>query len=426
MRPPPRCNANEHTLSRRLFLAGAAGLAGLAGFPPAAALSATLSAADKRVLLLFQHGGISQFESWDPKPGTEFGGPFGAIASSIAGVHVSELLPHTAQQMHHLTVLRGLNTADDNHDSARVRMLTGWSQGFVGGQYPSLGAVCTKLLADGRPEPPYVLLTDREHWYLAPLLDASFLGPACAPLVAFDQQPPEHLEPPAALGAARAARLAELRRRVAEQGRVRATPQTDAYRLAFDKAARLAERKGIFDLSQEPARDHERYGRHAFGQRCLLARRLLEQGTTFVTLNHLNYDAHFENFDNHLWKVGEFDRPFAALIADLAERGLLETTLVVVMGEFGRTPQVNSSIGRDHWSKSWSMVMAGCGLKAGLVHGRTNDQGTEVAEGQVGAFDLFHTFYRALGLDPAADIYNGDQPLKLTDPAGKPVAEVLA
>jgi uncharacterized protein (DUF1501 family) len=144
-----------------------------------------------------------------------------------------------------------------------------------------------------------------------------------------------------------------------------------------------------------------------------------------VKLNHLNYDSHFENFDNHLRLLEEFDRPFATLMEDLAQRGLLETTLVIVMGEFGRTPKVNSSIGRDHWAKSWSMALGGCGIKSGAVFGSTNATGTEVVDGQVTAFDLFHTFYRALGLDPNEHIYNGDQPLTLTESTGKPIKEVL-
>src|SRR5262249_7845780 len=154
-------------------------------------------------------------------------------------------------------------------------------------------------------------------------------------------------------------------------------------------ARQLMQQRVLFDLSRETAADHERYGKHAFGQRCLLARRLLEHDVTFVKLNHINYDSHFENFDNHLRLLDEFDRPFAALIDDLAARGMLESTLVIVMGEFGRTPRVNGSIGRDHWAKAWSIALAGCGIRPGIVHGRTNADGTDVVDGKVKAFDLF-------------------------------------
>jgi len=424
-----RYHAAEHQFSRRTFLgglaAGGAGLGGLAGLSRRAAAE-QIKSSGKRVLLLFQHGGLSQFESWDPKPNTEFGGPFAAIPTSIPGVAVSELLPYTARQLHHLTILRGLSTEDTLHDSARVRMITGRSQGFVGGQYPSFGAVCGKLLGAGRTQPAYVKLTGRDNWHLASLVDAAFLGPECAPVVAFDESAPDHLVPPAELDAARLARLDSLRNQAnARFERQRKSDETAAYQSSFDKARQLMRQKDLFNLSRESAADHARYGSEPFGQRCLLARRLLEHDCTFVKLNHLNYDAHFENFDNHLRLLGEFDRPFATLLEDLDHRGMLDTTLVIVMGEFGRTPKVNSSIGRDHWAKSWSMVLGGCGIKPGMVWGGTNATGTEVVDGQVTAFDLFHTFYRALGLDPNTHIYNGDQPLTLTE-SGKPITEILA
>jgi uncharacterized protein (DUF1501 family) len=413
---------------RRSFLAGISagmGLPFLLG--RRSALADQIEAAGKRVLFLFQHGGLSQLESWDPKPRTEFGGPFGQISTSVPGLNVSELLPNTAQQMHHLAVLRGMSTEDANHDSARVRMITGWSQGFVGGQHPSFGAVCGKLLgSETAAVPAYVKLTDRAHWHLASLVDASFLGPKYAPVVAFDEQPPDYLVRPPALSEDRAARINSLRERLNQRlSPGRRSAETAAYEQSYDKARQLMQQQAMFDLTQESAQDHERYGSHAFGQRCLLARRLLEHGVTFVKLNHINYDAHFENFDNHLRLLGEFDRPFAMLMEDLAQRGMLESTLVVVMGEFGRTPKVNSSIGRDHWATAWSIALGGCGIKPGVVFGRTNDTGTGVADGQVKAFDLFHTFYTALGLDPHEHIYNGDQPLTLTDAGGTVIKDIL-
>lgn len=423
-------HAAEHRLSRRVFLGGvAAGGAGLCGLSalsqPAAAEQ--IKSSGKRVLLLFQHGGVSQFECWDPKPNTEFGGPFAAIGTSVPGVAVSELLPHTSRQVHNLTLLRGLSTEDALHDSARVRMITGWSQGFVGGQYPSFGAVCGKLLGHGRTQPAYVKLATRDHWHLASLVDAAFLGPEFAPVVAFDESAPDHLVRPSDLDDSRVSRLDALRNQANERfARQRKSDETTAYEQSFEKAKQVMQQKAMFELSRESATDHARYGSHPFGQRCLLARRLLEHDCTFVKLDHENYDAHFENFDNHLRLLSEFDRPFATLMEDLELRGMLQTTLVIVMGEFGRTPRVNSSIGRDHWAKSWSIAVGGCGIKPGIVYGGTNATGTEVIDGQVTAFDLFHTFYRALGLDPTDHIYNGDQPLTLTDANGKPIKEILA
>src|SRR6202008_1451609 len=135
-------------------------------------------------------------------------------------------------------------------------------------------------------------------------------------------------------------------------------------------------RQQIFDISREPAALRDRYGEHEFGRHCLMARRLLEGGSTFVKVTHSNYDTHHENFDFHIEQLGEFDRPFAALLEDLDARGMLSTTLVVVMSEFGRTPTINRNYGRDHWSRAWSIAMAGCGVRGGTVVGRTNDNGT--------------------------------------------------
>ena len=379
------------------------------------------------MLLVFQHGGLSQLESWDPKPNTDTGGPFRPIATSVTGTQICELMPLTAKQVHHLAILRSLNTGDSNHDSARVTMLTGWRQGLRGGKYPSMGAVCTNLLGQGRSQPAFVVLAQRDQWHLKALLDSSYLGPKYAPIVSFDELPPDNAVPPKDITRFRSARRDELRRRLNLQfAKRRRTADVDAFSFAFEKARQLMSQRKLFDVGSEPANVQDRYGRHAFGKRCLIARRLLERDTTFVKLNHGNYDTHFENFNHHLHRLEEFDRPFAALIADLADRGLLESTLVIVTGEFGRTPQINNSIGRDHWSSAWSIALGGYGIKPGIVYGKTNANGTGVAEGQVGFGHLFSTFYSALGIDPAQEIYNGEQPLKMFGTGGSPINEVLA
>ena len=165
--------------------------------------------------------------------------------------------------------------------------------------------------------------------------------------------------------------------------RRRRTAETDAYTTTYDQALQLMERRDAFDVTKEPARDLDRYGTHDFGRHCLLARRLLESGVTFVKVTHSNYDTHNENFDFHLEQVGEFDQSFSALLDDLAQRGRLEHTLVIVMSEFGRTPRINHLYGRDHWSAAWSVALAGAGIKPGMVLGKTNANGTAVVDGQV-------------------------------------------
>src|SRR4029079_6969700 len=165
--------------------------------------------------------------------------------------------------------------------------------------------------------------------------------------------------------------------------KTRRSAQTEAYTTSYDQAAGLMRKRDIFNTSSEPEKVKDRYGRHDFGRHCLMARRPLAGGATFVKVTHTNYDTHHENFDFHIEQLGEFDRPFAALMDDLAQRGLLESTLVIVMSEFGRTPRINHLYGRDHWSKAWSVALAGCGLHGGAVVGKTNANGTAVTDREV-------------------------------------------
>ncbi len=183
----------------------------------------------------------------------------------------------------------------------------------------------------------------------------------------------------------------------------------------------------MFDLAKEPVALRDQYGTHDFGRHCLLARRLLEAGVTFVKLTHTNYDTHHENFDFHIEQIGEFDRSFATLIDDLHLRGLLDTTLVIVAAEFGRTPKINRNYGRDHWSKAWSVAaLAGCGIKGGAVAGKTNANGTAVTDREVNGGHLFHTYFRALGLNPRRNHYPQGQPVPMADPKADAITEVLA
>ncbi|MBY0232508.1 MAG: DUF1501 domain-containing protein, partial [Gemmataceae bacterium] len=206
----------------------------------------------------------------------------------------------------------------------------------------------------------------------------------------------------------------------------RRTAQTEAYTHSYEAAAGLMRKRGLFDSGTEPARVRDAYGRHDFGRHCLMARRLLEGGATFVQVTHTNYDTHHENFDFHIEQLGEFDRPFATLLEDLDLRGLLDTTLVIVMSEFGRTPNINRNYGRDHWSRAWSVALAGCGIKGGAVSGKTNANGTSVTDGQVNGGHLFHTYFRALGLDGKKNWYIDKRPIAMADPKAAPIKEVLA
>jgi uncharacterized protein (DUF1501 family) len=428
MRCSYACGSHQHAVSRRQFLGAAAGTAGLLGLggmiQPAAA--AELNRQQKRVLLVWLSGGVSQLETWDPKPGTDTGGPFQAIPTSVPGTHISELLPYTAQQMHRLALIRGINTKEDDHGLGSVIMHTGRRQDPAM-HYPQLGSAMAKLLGSrDNPLPGFISITpgggggtDKS--------DAAFLGPRFASVQLGDGQAPANLARPGNLTEAADRRRDDLRRRLNQQFMSkRRTAETEAYTESYDQAAQLMARKEVFDLGKESKQSVEKYGQHDFGRHCLMARRLLESGVTFVKVTHTNYDTHHENFDFHIQQLGEFDRPFATLVDDLAERGMLESTLIIVMSEFGRTPHINHLYGRDHWSKAWSIVVGGCGIKQGGLVGKTNRNGTAVTDREVNGGHLFHTYFRAVGLDPHKKYYVNEQPIPMTDPAASAIEEVLA
>jgi uncharacterized protein (DUF1501 family) len=183
--------------------------------------------------------------------------------------------------------------------------------------------------------------------------------------------------------------------------------------------------RDVFDITKESQKDQERYGAHDFGRHSLLARRLVESGVTYVRVTHSNYDTHCENFNFHFEQVGEFDGPFATLVTDLAERGLLEHTLIVVLSEFGRTPTINANYGRDHWGTAWSVCLGGAGIHRGAVIGETNENGTAVKSRQVDGGHLFHTYLSALGLKSTGHFTVAGQKMPMADPAFEPIDELL-
>jgi hypothetical protein len=414
-------------MARRRFLglaaAGLGGLAGGLGVFTRSAVAEALRRDQKRIIVFNMHGGLSQLESWDPKPRTDTGGPFRAIPTSVPGIHISELLPRTAQQMHHLCLVRGVNTSEDDHGKGTYMMLTGRRQ-TPGSNFPEIGAVAAKALAQAdNPLPGHIVVTPggggRGN-------EAAYLGPRYSSIRLGSGQPPANLDRPADLTADADAARQDFRRMVnAKFLDRRRTAVTDAYTQSYESALQLIDQKDAFDVSQEPERDHERYGKHDFGRQCLLARRLLERGVTFVQVTHSNYDTHNENFDFHFEQMGEFDGPFANLVADIADRGMLESTLIVVLSEFGRTPHINDRYGRDHWSRSWSVVLGGGRVARGAAFGKTNENGTEVVDDQVDHGQLFHTYLEAIGVDSAGSFQVGGRDVPVADPAAEPIRDIL-
>ena len=423
------CGSAEHGLSRRSFVGGLAAGAGAIASGLGASLAATPAVADqikskqKRILNIFMHGGVSQLETWDPKPNTDTGGPFRAIATSVPGIHICELLPHTAKQMHRLAIVRSLNTRNGDHGKGQVEMTTGRNR-MLGTDYPHLGAVAAKsLLPQGKfPLPGHILIRgggSGNH-------QAAYLGPKYASVMMDDGKPPQFTERPAALSEQADARRNAFRAAASDRfaGR-RRTADTDAYTFSYEQAADLLSQREVFDVTKEPAADQERYGTSEFGRHCLLARRLLENNVPFVQVNHSNYDTHYENFDFHIEQLGEFDRPFATLVADLAERGLLDDTLICVMSEFGRTPKINARYGRDHWGTAWSVLLGGAGIQKGACIGKTNANGTAVTEREVDHGHVFHTLLAGVGVNSKGEFDIAGRKFPVADPAKGPITELL-
>lgn len=425
MRAHYACGSPEHILSRRGFMGGIAGL-GFAGMIQPAAAQA-LASQQKRVLVVWLAGGASQLETWDPKPGTNTGGPFQTIATSVPGINISELLPYTARQMHHLALVRGVNTQENDHGKGRVIMHTG-RRPEPGMTYPHLGSVCAKLLAPASsPLPGYLHVSPQRGDGAVDAGEAAFLGPRYASVPLLDGAEPRDMRRPDSLTENADRQRQAIRARANERfARRRRTAETEAYTESYDQAALLMKQRELFDVSKEPDKVRDNYGSHDFGRHCLLARRLLEKGATFVKLTHREYDTHHENFDFHIEQLGEFDRPFATLLEDLHLRGLLQSTLVLVMSEFGRTPGINRNYGRDHWGTAWSVAAGGCGIKGGAVVGKTNANGTAVTDRMVNGGHLFHTWFRALGLDPKKNYYVDQRPIQMGDPKADAISEILA
>ncbi len=423
------CGSNEHAIARRRFLgdllAGSGAVVGGLSVLAQPVVAARLQKEQKRVLVFNLAGGVSQLESWDPKPKTDTGGPFRAIPTSVPGIHISELLPKTAQQMHHLALVRSINTRNNDHGKGRYMMLTGRKQ-TPAADYPELGAVCAKALTPPNSSlPGHIQITPGGSGGRSN--NAAYLGPAFASITLGNGKPPQYTERPKDIPEQVDQLRNSVRRRMNERFlQRRRTAMTDAYVSSFERAQDLGRQRDVFDVTREPAKDQERYGKHDFGRHCLLARRLLEHGVTFVQVTHSNYDTHNENFNFHLEQLGEFDGPFAQIVADLHDRGMLDSTLIVVLSEFGRTPRINHNYGRDHWGTAWSICLGGAGVRRGVVYGKTNANGTAVAENEVDHAKLFHTYLEAVGIDSSGHFVIDGREIPVADPSAQPIGELLA
>jgi hypothetical protein len=427
MRCSYACGSAEHSIARRQFLGGImAGVAvgGLGVFTRPATAEA-LNKKQMRVLCVNMAGGLSQLESWDPKPGTDTGGPFRPISTSVPGIQICELLPETAKVMHHLALVRSINTKENDHGKGQYRIFTGRPQ-TPAIDYPRLGAVAAKTLQlPNASLPGHIQITAGGGGGRSS--DAAYLGPQYASVTLGDGKPPRYTARPESVSENSDQVRNDLRRLANDRFAMkRRTAMTDAYTSSFEQAQELMKQRDIFDVSKEPQADQDRYGKESFGRHCLLARRLPEHGITFVQVSHSNYDTHYENFDFHIEQLGEFDRPFATLVADIADRGMLDSTLIVVLSEFGRTPKINQYYGRDHWGTAWSICLGGAKIQRGAVIGKTNKNGTAVEDREVDAGHLFHTYLQAVGVDSSGSFTIDGRDLPIADPAMSAIEELLA
>jgi hypothetical protein len=428
------CGSPVHALDRRAFLgtltAGAAAFAAdmtVLDVLKHPALAGDLKKQQKRVILLWLAGGASQLETWDPKPGAPTGGPFRSVQTAVPGIHISELMPKMAERIKHTCIVRSLNTRDGDHGGgARLMMRGRRDEGNL--QYPDLGAVLAREMgrADSRV-PDYVsFYFATEGRGFAPGA-AGFLGARYAPMELSKSMIPDDIHQPAGIDALDHLQRAELRDLLSQRfARGRNSVTLGSHNEAYQRVRGLMASEKLFDISQEPQKVRDRYGPTQFGEQALAARRLVEAGVPFVRVARAWWDSHGQNFETHQELAPELDHVMATLLDDLQERGLLEHTLIITLAEFGRTPAINASLGRDHFATAWSATLSGCGVQGGIVYGKTDATGDRVVDGQIGAAELFATIYKALGINPQKNYYVGSRPVPLTEPGTRPVKAILA
>jgi Protein of unknown function (DUF1501) len=436
-------------VTRRNFLqAGVLGLGGLslAGLERLRAATPTVKR-DTSVILFWLSGGPGHMETWDPKPDAvaQFRGPFGAIPTRVPGIQFGELLPQMARVADRLAVLRSVNHGSGDHTKANHWMLTGFegpafnAPNFRVQRRPSLGSATSKLRGPNRPGmPPYVAVphlrggTDNFFHY------AAYLGGGSNPFITeSDPNTSKFRVKGLSLAPGISFERLEDRRHVLEaidgQRRVgeRVTADRDDH---YQRAFHLLTSRQVaaaFDINAEPARVRDRYRRHTFGQSALLARRLVEAGVTFVTVNCVPWDHHgtagrYRTEEGAKLLIPPLDRAVATLIEDLSQRGLYEKTMVVAMGEFGRTPRMNNAGGRDHWGNVFSVLM-GCGsMKMGQTVGRSTPRGEYVADRPITPQDVAATVFQHLGIDSRNVTFRDaqDRPIRLIE-TGEPIRELI-
>ncbi len=386
------------------------------------------------VILIWLSGGPPHMDTWDPKPNSNFK----AISTNVAGIQISEVLPRIARQMDQLSLIRSMHSVENDHPQGTYYGMTGHSPS-PGFRFPSFGSIVSRELGGRNNLPPYVVTPplSYSHSYMSGNMGAQY-----DPMIVPDPSQDDFEIPDLTLPKSLSPEVIEDRRRFLQVVDREYRKQEDFARFrsmdAYQKQALemilAPEVRKAFDLSQEPEKVREAYGRTRFGQALLLARRLVEAGCRFVTAegyDHSEWDTHFDNDKILSQKLApRLDQALPTLLTELQERGLLDSTVVLVMGEFGRTPDINPKAGRDHWCHCWSLALGGGGIKGGQVVGASDERGAYVADRQVTIGDLFATVYKALGIDWSKAYTGRDgRPLYIAnstgDRPGHPVDELL-
>lgn len=416
---------------KQLFAASAAGAATLSWRDMMIVQAATLRKTGKAMILLWMDGGPSQFETFNPKIGSKYQGPAGAISTSLPGVHIAEHFPETAKTMHKIALIRSMQSSERDHFRAIKLVRSGYPIN-PSIQYPTWGSVVARdrydatydLPAFVRIGKPRIRTRDINSGVLGPRYESFKIEQAgTLPADVLTTVPAERLE-----------RRLQLSARLDQPfasagGRERVHEKQEIYEQT--RRFVLSPKLEAFRLDSEPDSIRDAYGRHDFGQACLLARRLVETGVNFIevfstgNVSDQGWDTHGRGWSENPKLAAEVDRPYATLLRDLDNRGMLEDTLVVWMGEFGRTPKFKPDGGREHYSDGWITCLSGGGIKMGQVIGATDKEGVHVTERPVGVQDLYKTFCKILGMNPHDEyVTDQDQPLKLVD-GGEVIQELF-
>ena len=410
---------------------GAWGWSTTSWLPTLAEVAAESPRKPKSVILIWLNGGPSTIDLWDLKPGHANGGPFREIATTVPGMRISEHLPNLASVASEFSIIRSMATREGDHARARVASLTGYTpQGAIA--FPAIGSLVAHEFDIESDIPAYVHIGGEPA-----VTGGGFLGPQYAPFVIGGGRGRAALEDANArlkvedlvtdVTPARDYRL-RLLTDLRSVSRMPSAPVVDSLDSARERALRLMNPKAAaaFSLDDEKPSVREAYGTTLFGQGCLLARRLVERGVSFVEVTLDGWDTHANNFEQVKTLSQQLDRGVASLFKDLSDRGLLSDTLVVCQGEFGRTPSINGQGGRDHWPATWAVMLGGAGVRGGEIVGRTSADGTRLESDPVRTADLMATVFQGIGLDPRKqNMSNVGRPIRLADPEGTPIKELL-